>query len=98
MRGGRILKTGRNCFELAPVDRSGVCVDGAEYYTAFYNAALRARDYIAISGWQFDSEVPLLRGEAAKEAPGEVRLLKFLDSPRRNNPELPLHISAQDFR
>ena len=97
MRGGRILKTGRNCFELAPVDRSGVYVDGAEYYTAFHNAALRARDYIAISGWQFDSEVPLLRGEAAKEAPGEVRLLRFLDSLCRKNPELRIYILAWDF-
>jgi len=97
MRGGRILKTGRNCFELAPVDRSGVCVDGAEYYTAFYNAALKARDYIAISGWQFDSEVLLLRGDAARKASGEVRLLKFLDSLCRKNPELRIYILAWDF-
>lgn len=97
MRGSRILQTGRNCFELAEVAQSGVCVDGAEYYTAFHNAAQKARDYIAISGWQFDSEVLLLRGEAAREASGEVRLLKFLDSLCKKNPELRIYILAWDF-
>lgn len=97
MRGGRILKTGRNCFELAEVTQSGVYVDGAEYYTAFHGAAQKARDYIAISGWQFDSEVLLLRGEAAREASGEVRLLKFLDSLCKKNPNLRIYILAWDF-
>lgn len=97
MRGGRILKTGRNCFELAEVAKSGVYVDGAEYYTAFHKAAQKARDYIAISGWQFDSEVLLLRGDAARETSGEVRLLKFLDSLCKKNPGLRVYILAWDF-
>lgn len=97
MRGRRILETGRNCFELAEVAQSGVYVDGAEYYTAFHRAAQKARDYIAISGWQFDSEVLLLRGANAGEAASEARLLKFLDSLCRRNPNLRIYILAWDF-
>jgi phosphatidylserine/phosphatidylglycerophosphate/cardiolipin synthase-like enzyme len=97
MHGGRILKTGRNCFEVAGVDQSGVYVDAEEYYTAFHMAAREARDYIAISGWQFDSEVALLRGRCAQREAGEVRLLRFLDSLCRENPALRIYILAWDF-
>lgn len=93
----RILQQGRNCFEDSGVDRTGICIDGAEYYTAFYHAAKKAHSYILISGWQFDSEVMLLRGKDAGQANGETRLLKFLDSLCARNPELKVYILAWDF-
>jgi len=93
----RILRPGRNYFERAKVDESGIYVDGAEYYTAFYHAALKARRYIIISGWQFDSEVLLLRGAEERRARRDVRLLKFLDALCRMNPELHIYILAWDF-
>lgn len=97
---GRVLRPGRNCFDVAAVGKSGVYVDGAEYYSAFYEAASRARDYIAISGWQFDSEVLLLRGQqmnSARSEGREVRLLRFLDFLCRKNPRLRIYILAWDF-
>jgi len=93
----RILRPGRNHFERSKVDDSGIYVDGAEYYTAFYHAALKARRYIIISGWQFDSEVLLLRGAEERRARRDVRLLKFLDALCRRNPELRIYILAWDF-
>ncbi len=93
----RIIEPGRNCFENSAVEESGVCVDGAEYYAAFYRAALKARRYIIISGWQFDSEVSLVRGPEAMRAKREVTLLKFLDSLCRRNPELRVYMLAWDF-
>lgn len=97
---GRILRPGGNCFELSEVTRAGVCIDGEEYYRAFFETALRARDYIAISGWQFDSEVLLLRGEdrrAAEAAGRPASLLKFLDSLCRRHRGLRVYILAWDF-
>ncbi|MCL4874286.1 phospholipase [bacterium] len=93
----RIIEPGRNCFGSFAVEESGVYVDGAEYYSAFYRAALKARRYIIISGWQFDSEVSLVRGPEALRARREVTLLKFLDSLCRRNPELRVYILAWDF-
>jgi len=93
----RILKPGRNCFENSGVNEAGVYVDGGEYYTAFYRAALKARKYIIISGWQFDSEAQLLRGAEARHARREVRMLRFLDLLCRKNPELRVYILAWDF-
>lgn len=93
----RILRPGRNYFESSKVAESGIYVDGEEYYTAFYHAALKARRYIIISGWQFDSEILLLRGSAERRARRDVRLLKFLDGLCRKNPELRIYILAWDF-
>ena len=66
----RILVPGSNCWLQAEAEQAGVLVDARDYYRAFYRAARRARQYIAILGWQFDSDVALLRGEDAQGAAG----------------------------
>lgn len=91
-----ILAPGRNCWKSARADASGVLVDAADYYRAFYEAARRAKKSIILSGWQFDRGVPLLRG--ADAPPGaEVRLLAFLNQLCEQNPELEIYILAWDF-
>jgi phosphatidylserine/phosphatidylglycerophosphate/cardiolipin synthase-like enzyme len=92
-----ILKLGRNCWKIAPVESSGLIVDGRDYYRAFYHAARSAKRYIAISGWQFDSNVPLLRGPDAEAAGEEAPLLSFLNGLCEKNPELRVFILAWDF-
>ncbi|WP_437968004.1 phospholipase D-like domain-containing protein [Sorangium sp. So ce260] len=76
---------------------AGLLIDGSDYYRAFYSAAQRARRYILLSGWQFDSDACLLRGEEAEGAPAPVTLLKFLDSLCARTPELQIYILAWDF-
>jgi phosphatidylserine/phosphatidylglycerophosphate/cardiolipin synthase-like enzyme len=92
----RIIQPGRNAWAHVRADASGVLVDAASYYRAFYEAAGKACRYILISGWQFDSGVPLLRGEDAP--PGqEVRFLKYLNGLCEEKAELHIHILAWDF-
>jgi len=91
-----ILDPGRNCWKSARADQSGVLVDAAAYYRAFYAAASQAKKSIILSGWQFDRGVPLVRGQDAP--PGaEVRLLAFLNQLCEHNPELEVYILAWDF-
>jgi len=91
-----IVDLGRNAWHEVTAEASGVLVDAADYYHALYRAAEGARHSILMSGWQFDSGVPLLRG--ADAAPGaEVRLLKFLDGLCRRNPRLYVCLLAWDF-
>jgi phospholipase D1/2 len=91
-----VLEVGHNTWKVAQPEASGILVDSAAYYRAFYEAALRARTSIILSGWQFDRGVPLLRGEEAP--PGaEVRLLKFLNDLCEQKPELEVYILAWDF-
>ncbi len=93
----RILEPGSNCWLRAEADQAGVLIDARDYYRAFYRAARRARQYIAILGWQFDSDVALLRGEDAQGARGETRMLPLLRELCERNPELHVYILAWDF-
>ncbi len=72
-------------------------VDARDYYRAFYRAALRARRYIALTGWQFDSGVALVRGEDAHRVAGEVRLLPLLRRLCRERPGLRIYLLAWNF-
>jgi phospholipase D1/2 len=92
-----ILDPGRHVWRTRPVDEFGLLVDANDYYREFYRAALRARRYILLSGWQFDSDVELLRGPEAEEAQAPVQLLKFLDHLCHATPDLRIYILAWDF-
>lgn len=93
----RILKPGRNCQLIEKIDSSGLLIDGRDYYRAFYHAASRAKNYILISGWQFDRTVALLRGDDQKEAHGDVRFLNFLTELCAKTPGVRTYILAWDF-
>lgn len=59
--------------------KSGVLIDARDYYRAFYEAALGATRSILLLGWQFDSDVELVRGSDRKAGASEVELMPFLD-------------------
>jgi phospholipase D1/2 len=91
-----ILELGHNVWNAARPEAAGLLVDAADYYEAFYHAALRAERSIILAGWQFDRGVPLLRGDTAP--PGaEVRLLRFLNRLCEQKPALEIYILAWDF-
>jgi len=62
-----ILRPGRNCRGLYEVAESGLLIDSRAYFRAFFHAAGGARNYILLSGWQFDSDVRLVRGKDADQ-------------------------------
>lgn len=93
----RILKPGENCRALKSVGEAGLLIDGEEYYRAFYLAAVQAKKQILISGWQFDSEVALLRGADARRHGGGYPFLSFLDGLCRERKELRVYMLAWDF-
>jgi len=92
-----ILKPGSNCMDIYQAKETGVLVDACDYYRAFYHAACKARRYILLTGWQFDSEVRLLRGEEAKNPAMDVRFLRFLETLCERTPQLEIYILAWDF-
>jgi phospholipase D1/2 len=91
-----ILNGSTTCF-IGPAKSSHVIIDASAYYAAFYHAACRARHFIALAGWQFDSGVRLLRGARAANAPYPVELLPFLNALCRERPELRVYILAWDY-
>ncbi|MBX3187428.1 MAG: phospholipase [Labilithrix sp.] len=77
---------------------SALLVDGRDYYRAFYEAALGAKRSICLLGWQFDSDVLLLRGDdlPAGADPRDFELMPFLDRLCRERPELEVRVLAWD--
>jgi phospholipase D1/2 len=93
----KILKPGRNCWDVGEANKTGLLVDARDYYRAFYHAAKAAESYILLSGWQFDSNVDLLRGEDAKAARSSATLLSFLNDLCEQKTALRIYILAWDF-
>jgi phospholipase D1/2 len=99
-RTSRIVVPGRNAWRQPRAASAGLLVDAKDYYTAFYRAALGARRYILLSGWQFDRGVQLLREKDvayARPQGGEVRLLALLDGLCKARPDLEVYVLAWDF-
>lgn len=94
MTENKILKPGRNCWSTKDVAKTGIIFDGHDYYRAFYHAAKQAEQTILISGWQFDSDVKLLR---AGDGLGDVSFLDFLKGLCVKNPLLRIYILAWDY-
>ena len=92
-----ILKPGRNCLGLYEVAESGLLIDSRAYFRAFFRAAGGARNYILLSGWQFDSDVRLVRGKDADQEESPTGLLAYLNYLCGKNPNLEIYILAWDF-
>jgi phospholipase D1/2 len=91
-----ILNRGRNCWDICEAKETGLLIDGRDYYLAFYRAASKAKRYIFICGWQFDSDVCLVRGQDASEGK-DIGLLSFLNGLCEKNNDLRIYILAWNF-
>jgi phospholipase D1/2 len=92
-----IVEEPRNVFAIAEADQSALLIDACVYYQTVYRALEQAQHYAVLSGWQFDSGVPLLRGKDAERATRPVTLLKFLHALCEERPELTIYLLAWDF-
>ncbi len=92
-----VLRPGVNAWCEHDTSLAGVLVDGDDYFKAFYDAAAAAEHSILLSGWQFDSDVALLRGKDAERATLPVTLKAFLNALCERNPRLQIYMLAWDF-
>lgn len=95
-RSSPILAPGRNCWAVCAADQSGLLIDARAYYKAFRDAAARARRYLLIAGWRFNSDIRLVRGPDAGQGE-EDQLVPFLDGLCERKPGLHVYILAWDF-
>jgi len=90
-----LLENGVTCSTLIDdAPKSGLLIDGRDFYCAVYRAMCAARRSIVIAGWQFDTSVELLRGEDAAAAGTPAQFLELLCSLCEERPELEIHLLA----
>lgn len=87
-----LLVSGVTCASEHAPAKSGLLVDGRDYYKAVYDACCQAERTIVMAGWQFDHDIALLRGDDAKNAPCPVRLIRFLRELCLRKPQLEVHL------
>ena len=85
------------CWQTTDVVESSVLVDGDIYYSTFCRAALQARRYIYITGWQFDTKARLLRPAPDTALGHPLELLPFLSHLCERTPELEIYLTAWDY-
>lgn len=90
--------TPSNTWRIHDRTESALLIDGRDYYRAFYAAACKAKKSILLLGWQFDSDVQLVRGDDLPDGvgPQDVQLLALLDRLCRERPELQVRVLAWD--
>lgn len=93
----RVLSVPRNAFVEARAAESALLVDARSYYCTVYRALQTAQQQVFVSGWQFDTQVKLLRGEDASRTALPVELIAFLAALCEARPSLTIHILAWDF-
>jgi phospholipase D1/2 len=92
-----ILKQKQNYWRIGKTISNGLLIDAKDYYRAFFEAAAEAKHCIFLAGWQFNSDVRLLRGKDAQGCDTDVRLLPYLNELCEKNPHLTIYILAWDF-
>ena len=91
-----LLRPGYNCWAVSRADRLAFLVDAADYYRAFYEAALRAKRSITILAWDFNSQTRL---HFDPEQPGGPPALvgDFLNWLVQRRHSLHIHILNWDY-
>jgi phosphatidylserine/phosphatidylglycerophosphate/cardiolipin synthase-like enzyme len=91
-----LLVPGETCASLVGVDRSGVLVDGRDFYRAFYDACCEAQRSILMAGWQFSSGVELVRGDDAACCKYPRTLIELLSALCEERPDLHVYMLPWD--
>lgn len=91
----RILEPGRNCWRLEHADRVSFLVDGAEYFRAVREAALRARHSIFVLAWDIDSRMRLVPDGAGDGLPEQLG--DFFNALAKRTRSLQIYLLNWDF-
>jgi phosphatidylserine/phosphatidylglycerophosphate/cardiolipin synthase-like enzyme len=97
MARNKIVEVPRNAFVEADAEQSLILIDARNYYRTLYRTISRARSYVLVSGWQFETGVPLLRGSDAQHAEHPVKFLEFLVACCEARPSLRIYLLAWEY-
>ena len=93
------FEPGRNCSILSSADEAAALVDARCYYRAVHRALRDARHHVLMTGWQFHTDVELLRGPDRPDDGTPTALLDLMLACLEARPEAvrtPLSRSASD--
>jgi phospholipase D1/2 len=92
-----LFKPGANVWQVARAGRFSVLIDGAAFFSAVRQAALKARRSVFIMGWDLDSRTRLV-GESGEAGDGyPAALAPFLARLVKERPALNVYLLLWDY-
>jgi phospholipase D1/2 len=91
-----LLVPGRTCATLVAAPSAGLLIDGRDFFRAVYDACSQAERTICMAGWQFASDVELLRGDDARDRTYSSKFLDFLGELCERKPALEIYLLPWD--
>ncbi len=86
-----VIRPGQTCWRADPANRASFLVDAQDYFTAAYEALLRAKKQIILLGWGFDPRTRLAPdGGMGKSEPDEIA--RILLDVSRAKPDLDVRL------
>lgn len=90
-----ILVEGEACWRVVHADRAAVIVDAAGFFKHARSAMLKAERSIFMIGWDFDTRIDLVPGDAKDDAP--EKLGDFLNWLSKRRDEIDIRILKWDI-
>src|SRR4051794_35057712 len=90
-----VLVEGETCWRVREAERASVLVDAAGFFEHARSAMLKAERSIFLIGWDFDSRIDLVPGEARDEAPEKIG--SFLNWLAKRREDLNIRILKWDI-
>lgn len=88
-----LFEIGTTCESIDDVQEARVLIDGENYYAVLCEALRKARKYVCMTGWQFDTRANLAPGADGSR----LEFLQFLNELCTANPDLQIFITAWNY-
>jgi phospholipase D1/2 len=92
-----IFQTGKNCWRIERADYVSVVVDYGNYYRDLHESIQKAEKSIFVLGWDIDSRIQLLRGEAAAKSDLPTSFFDLICWKARQNPDVQIYLNKWDY-
>lgn len=91
-----VLEKGVNCWDVSQASFATPLIDADNFYTALYHAIVAAKHCMFVVGWDADSRIPLLRGEAAEKCSTPTIFSELIAWKAEQNPDFRVYILRWD--
>ncbi|MFS1703228.1 VTT domain-containing protein [Alteromonas sp. AMM-1] len=96
MTTNNVFKTGHNCWHTATAAHATPLIDCANYYSALHSSICKAQKQIIIVGWDIDSRIKLLHGDAEEKSEAPSAIGELIKWKAEQNPDLQVYILRWD--
>lgn len=93
----RLFEENGNCWWAGNASHATVVVDCGNYYRDLYESISKAKHSVFVLGWDIDSRIELLRGEAARGSAYPATFFELIRQKAEENPALAVYLNRWNY-